>query len=363
MRRETVLIVCIVALFAGMFGVATLAPDALATDDTDGPTPQPHLDTQEVTITSERVDGQTVTLSIDLYLRQDARPRGLDADDAELRSENVSVRLRATDRETGLIADTTDLDVDPIEGERDFEVSGTITVDRDSAYDIEALVFQDDRRIEVGRTSVSGLDRLEPEYARSPVRFERFAGSDIPVVGYTVEAAGDEEADLGVSAYVTNTGDGDHDDVEVELIARQTDSNIIADSERVRVGDIRPGRTETAETTLTVPDGYNYYLDAVIWRDGVIVDTAREGATLNPNTTAPDVGRAEDEEEGVAVGDFVTDDAEEDVPAERDAVAEDEVEDDEQPGLGIAAALFALALVLAAVARIARRPTSPTPER
>lgn len=369
MRRETVLAICAIAVVAGMLGIATVASGVLATDEPEAqPSAALTLDTQEVTMTPEAIGGETVTLSVDLFLRQDAQvDRGFsleDVDDADLQSQNVSVRLRATDRSTGMVEDVTDLDVEPIEGERDFSVSGTVTLDRERSYDIEAIVFEDDRRTEVGRTRVSGLDSLEPDYADSPVQFERFTTADLPAVSYTVEDAGDDEADLGLSAYVTNAGDDVNDAVEVELIARQTDSNIVADSERVSIGAVRPGRTETAEAALSVPDGYNYHLDAVIWRDGVIVDSVREGATLDPEDPAPENETETDgQEETVEVGEFVTDDAEDDdAPADDglDDTAPPEDGDDAQPGFGIAAALAALVAALVAGRIVTNRTAATT---
>lgn len=374
MRRETVLVVCAIVVVAGLFGAAAVASDVLATHDDGADERQPsadlHLDTQEVTMTPEEIGGETVTLSVDLLLRQDVEvDRGFsigDVDDDELRSENVSVQLRATNRETGMIEDVTDLNVDPIAGERDFSVSGSITLDRENDYGIEAIVSRDNRRIEIGRTRVSGLDTLEPEYADSPVEFERFSIADLPAVSYTVEDAGDDEADLGVSAYVTNTGDELNDAVEVELIARQTDSNIVADSDQVTIGAIRPSRTETAESTLTVPDSYNYHLDAVVWRDGVIVDSIREGATLDPDEPAPaNETETDADEETVEVEEFATDDVDDDdaSPGDDEADAappagDDVEEDDEQPGFGIAAAVVALIGAVAVAARTAQRSTA-----
>jgi PGF-CTERM protein len=69
------------------------------------------------------------------------------------------------------------------------------------------------------------------------------------------------------------------------MALRQADSNIVAGRTSVPVGSIRPGRTTTVETQLTVPSGYNYYVDAVLRRDGVVIDSARGAANLDPRET------------------------------------------------------------------------------
>jgi hypothetical protein len=104
---------------------------------------------------------------------------------------------------------------------------------------------------------------------------------------------------VSVTAYLTNGGDEPAGDLELQLIARQADSNIVADSARVGVGEVRPGRSATPSTELVVPDNYTYYLDAVLWKDGVIVGSTRAVADLNPrrqagqNTTEVDLDSGE----------------------------------------------------------------------
>ncbi len=36
------------------------------------------------------------------------------------------------------------------------------------------------------------------------------------------------------------------------------------------------------DASASVPNDYNYYIDAVLLRDGVVIDTARGAANLNP---------------------------------------------------------------------------------
>jgi hypothetical protein len=86
------------------------------------------------------VSGQTAELEIQTRLTH-AGPT----------AENVTIELRATDLESGLLETTTTVQVDPIEGDREVTVNGTIRVARDGGYRIEAIVYQDGRRIEAWR--------------------------------------------------------------------------------------------------------------------------------------------------------------------------------------------------------------------
>jgi hypothetical protein len=77
---------------------------------------------------------------------------------------------------------------------------------------------------------------------------------------------------------------------------------------------IRPGRTVTPSVSLTVPSQYNCYLDTKLWRDGVVVGTARAPASLDPREPVP--WNTTTREVGLEVGDFDLDGG--DAPRDRD---------------------------------------------
>jgi PGF-CTERM protein len=193
---------------------------------------------------------------------------------------NVSVRFRATDAESGFVADTRTVDVGTIEEEGERLVETNLTVEREGGYRVEATVFRDGERVGSGGKVVSGLEALTPEYARTSVGF---SGEEaLPPVAFSVASASDDRTTLDLAATLTNRGDDASEDLRVTVVLRQADSNIVAARSAAEVGTIRPGRTETVETQVTVPSQYNYYIDAVLWKDGVVVDTARSAANLDP---------------------------------------------------------------------------------
>jgi PGF-CTERM protein len=233
--------------------------------------------------------------------------------------------------------------VGSVADEREVTARGNLTVEREGGYRIETVVYEDGRRRLTGTTEVRGVDTLTPAYAESTVRFHRF-DADLPSVQYHVEDVDDNRTTLTVSTYLTNGGDDAAGDLRLVVQARQADSNIVADEAEVDVGAIRPGRTETPTAELTVPTGYDYYLDAVLWKDGVIVGTARSAANLDPTETI-DVN-ATRREVGLRVGEFEPDEEpDEDAPApERTPTPSAS----SGPGFGVVAAVIALLGALAA---------------
>jgi len=293
-QREFALLGGFVAVVIAAGLVAALVPGALAEPEDD--TRRGFVDLREMSVASGAVSGETVTLDVEARLQHRGGP-----------SENVTVEFRAISTDSGLRETTRTVDIGALSDERETPVRTNLTVPRSGGYRIEAVVYQDGQRSSEGRTTVQGIEALTPAYARTPVQFHQFdgGGSDVPIIEYSVEDAGDQQTTLNVSTYLTNTGDDPSDDLRLVLKARQADSNIRAAERSITVGTIQPGQTARPATTLTVPSEYNYYLDAVLWKDGVIVGTASGVANLDPtetisvNETRRDVGlQVEDFERG-----------------------------------------------------------------
>jgi PGF-CTERM protein len=309
-------------------GIA-IVPGALA--DHDEPVRPGRIDVTEVTVERGPVAGSTATLHVTAALRH----RGG-------RSRNVSAVVRAVDDETGFVVATTRRNLSTVAGDRERRVNQSVTVEREGGYRIETLVYADGERVDTYRQTVRGVGTLQPAYARSTVDFHRFDGGEsaLPSVQYTVAETDDDRVTLNVSAYLTNRGDAASAPIRLVLIARQADSNIVADRATLRVDGIRPGRTATPAATLTVPDGYNYYLDAILRRDGVIVGSARSAANLDPTETI-DVDTTR-REVGLEVSDFADEEGEPAGKRDRPPEARPTETEAGGPGLGVGAAVAGL---------------------
>lgn len=268
------------SLFAGgavvVLGVtllaAALVPGTLAQPGDD--VRSSRLDIADTTLAAGAVGGETATLTVQTSLRHFGGP-----------AENVTVVYRAIDTDTGLVATTVSREVGAVSVDGELAVTTNLTVERQGGYRIETLVYQDQRRIETVRTTVNGVGTLQPDYARSPVKFHRFETVDLPAVQYSIENVRDNRTTLSVTTLLTNEGDAPAGDLRVVVTARQADSNIVAARSSMRVSGIEPGRTATPSTRLTVATGYNYHLDALLYKDGVIVGTAQSAANLDPTET------------------------------------------------------------------------------
>lgn len=333
--RTALLAAAAALLLAGAVGVVA-APDAIVdpreVDERPG-----DVRIVDAVVSPGEVRGETATLRLGVDLRH----RGSAV-------ENVTVRHRAIGVDSGLLVDETTVDAGTVDGGGERTVNGTVDVERAGGYRIETVVFADGERRAVQTTRVGGVGALTPDYADSRVGFTE---SNVwPTVAVSVREADNETATLSVSLSVTNRGDDASESLDLRVLVRQAESNVVADEASATVREVRPGRTDTVTTTVEVPANYNYYVDAALWSDDVLIDETQGVANLNPRETISANETVEDVE--FAVEEFSRDEGAAD-GNDGGGDASDRGSGDGTPGFGPVVAL--VALVGAALAARRRR--------
>ena len=338
MRRVWVLAGVLLAVVVASAGLALAAPGVFAEQEetrTSGT-----VDVTELSVSAGTVTGETVELQTDARL---ANRGGT--------SENVTVEFRAVGTDSGLVDARQTIDVGDITQSKEVRVVTNLTVNRGTDYRLETVVYRDGQRRDTRSKTVRGTGSLTPGYADVGVEFYRFTNPDLPVIEYAIEDVQANQTTMGVWTHLTNTGVDPSESLRVVLKARQVESNIVADQTEVSIDSIEPGKTTVPRATLSVPSAYNYYLDAIIYQDDVVVGTARSGASLDPtetvdvNTTTRDVG--------LEVSDFEPDAGDpndgRDDGATGDDARPETTEGEAGPGFGVVVTLAALAAGLLAV--------------
>jgi len=332
-RERALLALAATLLTAAVVGVVAV-PGALASPATEEERPG-RIDVREQVVTPGEVNGETAELTLLTDLRHEAGT-----------VENVSVRFRAVDARSGLLEDEAVVEVGEVDADGEFSVNGSLVVPRAGDYRLETTVYAGNDRVAATRTSVSGVEALTPAYADQDVAFTD--GRVWPTVAVAVESTGENETTLRITASVTNEGDAASEDLRLGVLLRQADSNVVADEAETTVGSVRPGRTNTVSVTVTVPSGYNYYVDAVLRDDGVRIDETQSVANLDPQRTISANESQEDVE--FEVDDFAGD--EEEVAMEAtESSRPDVAREDQTPGFGVVVALVALVAVALAARR------------
>lgn len=264
MSRERYLGGAAVAVLAVALLAAAVAPGVVAVPSDEPLRPGPVRIAEDVAIAPGEVSGATAELRLQTRVRHDGNP-----------ARDVSVRFRAYDAESGLLAAEETVELGTLETEGSVPVETSLRVEREGGYVVETTVFRDGEAVDSRRRQIAGMEALGTEV--------HFTDSDaVPPLSVSVDSVADNRTTLRVAASLTNGGTTPSQDLRVEYVVRQADSNLVAARASTDVGAIEPGRTVDAAATVAVPSEYNYYVDAALYRDGVLVDTARSVANLDP---------------------------------------------------------------------------------
>lgn len=335
-NRELALLITAGALLAvSAAGVAAI-PGAMDAPTHEEPPPGAVGVTEQVVSPGE-VTGQTAELTLRTDLDHHRGP-----------VENLSVRYRAIDSRSGLLEAEETVTVGDVDADGEFSVNGSLVVPRSDGYVLETTVYAGNDRVAQTTTNVEGVHALTPAYADQHVGF---ADSTLwPTVAVSVVAADDDTATLRIATSVTNDGDDRSEDLRLGVLLRQSESNVVADRAETTVESIRPGRTATVSITVDVPAEYNYYVDAALWHDDVLVDETQSVANLDPQETIDANETKEDVE--FSVGDFSEESDDDPTRAEADDADRREAPvEDETPGFGFVAAIAAIVGVALAARR------------
>jgi hypothetical protein len=156
MQRERTLAAAAAVVATVAVATAALVPGAIADPTEEGPVRPGPVELVELPISQTDVTGETVTLRVDAHLAHRGNP-----------TRNVTVRFRAVDGDSGLVATTRTVGVGDLTGDRETTATANLTVERAGDYRIEAAVFADGERRASGSRTVRGLGSLTPPYARS----------------------------------------------------------------------------------------------------------------------------------------------------------------------------------------------------
>ena len=268
MRFERTLAAAAVALLVVTAATVFVVPGALADPD-EGVTRPGRVDVTEVSVAPGEVRGGTADLRLLTRIDHRGPP-----------TPNVTVRFRAYDAESGLLVAERRRAAGQLTDDQSVQLNGTLRVPREGGYLLETTLYQDGQEVDQRTRRVSGVAALTPPYAVSPVAFTDRAA--LPPVAVSVASADDNRTRLRLTASLANGGDDPSGDLRVAFRLRQAESNLQTARATETVGRIEPGRTGEATAEVSVPTGYNYYVDAVLYRDGVVIDTARAVANLDP---------------------------------------------------------------------------------
>ena len=223
----------------------------------------------DIDILPERVTSTSVLLNVTTYIENNGNGE----------SGEAKLILKAFDSASGLLVGETTTPAGRINKDKTIPVSQRISVEREGGYRIDVVLFEDDERLRQRSVQISGIGDLTPNV--------HDIGIKIQEMDFLVENVTDSRVTIGVDIYLTNEGDFTSEDLPMLIKAREVDAGLLADKVWIATGSIKKENTIIKSCEIAVPDGYNYIVEALIWRNDTIVERGEGVVQLNPKRTIP----------------------------------------------------------------------------
>lgn len=200
-------------------------------------------------------------------------------DNLAARSGALNLTVKAFDGGSGMLVSTARAAVGVLEEDKSKEVVVRLELPRTSAYRIEVLVEQDGRQVQQGTVQVSNLQALEPTLYDTGLR--------VAAIDVQVQDTKDGRVELRCPVYLTNEGGAASRPLRLQLKAREVSTGILADEQWQDVTPIGRDQTRIQTLHITVPEHFNYALQAFLWDGDVIVEHGDGQVQLLPTYTKP----------------------------------------------------------------------------
>ncbi|HIE32089.1 MAG TPA: hypothetical protein EYP67_06895 [Methanosarcinales archaeon] len=250
----------------------------------------------DIDISADQVTSTEVVLNVTTYVEN----RG------DGGSGEAKLLLKAFDSVSELLVDQTTISAGTVPKGETLSVSQQISVEREGGYQIDVVLFEDEKRLSRRAKQIYGIGNLDPNIYDIGLKIQEmdFLVKNVTKVGEK------EKVRIGTDIYLTNEGDQASEDLPVLIKARESDAGLLADKVWISTGNIDRETTIIRSADIVVPDGYNYIVEVLIWKNDTIVERGDGVVQLNPMRTIP-----KDEQivpGSIKVSDFMPEPVEED---------------------------------------------------
>lgn len=244
------------------------------------------LSVSTMDVSAERITSSSATINVTTYIEND---KGGD-------SSNVSLLLKATDKDSGLLQLQERRFIGKVKKGSTAIVSQQVVLPRKGSYELEVTLFEGDVKKARGWKTISNLDSLLPNIKSS--------GIDIPEIDFIVRNTTGSRVIIQSDILFSNEGRQRTPGYKVQVKAKEQDADLIADKGWIDLGGIAPDTTIVKSINLTVPDQYNYIVQVLIWNNATIIKRGEGQVLLRPGEKLAEGEHVETR--NIKTSDFVT---------------------------------------------------------
>lgn len=230
-----------------------LAPLLAGCTDFDAERPVNYVFVQGIDVSAPEVGSGRLVLLVNTTVDNSMAPSG-----------DLRLLTKAFDQSTGLLVQQVETPVPPLGKEETRIVSTRLDLARAPGYRLQVDLYQDDEVVRGAALDVGNLDSLEPNLYDTGLR--------IAAIDFEVLSTAGNRTSVRSTVYLTNEGRQGSRPLSLQLKAREVSTSLLAAQVWAQVGPVPLDATRAHNATLSLPDGYNYAVEAVLWDGDIIVE-------------------------------------------------------------------------------------------
>ena len=190
-------------------------------------------------------------------------------------SKPLSLSMKVTNSDTGFLVSKKDVLVGKVVGHTMANISQSLDLPKNGdSYTIYAALMEDGVEVNGGSRTIYHLDNLQVDTAIIDLKVDSLE--------FMVRKANNGAVVIENDAYISNIGQNISPESDLLVKATEMDSHLVADKKWSKISGIAPDATAIEGINLTVPDQYNYQIEATIWRNGSQIAMGEGQVILKP---------------------------------------------------------------------------------
>ncbi|MHB1260882.1 MAG: DUF7490 domain-containing protein [Thermoplasmatota archaeon] len=226
---------------------------------------QNYVFVQGIDVSAPEVGSGRIVLLVNTTLDNSMAPSG-----------DLRLLTKAFDQSTGLLVEQVETPVAPLGKEETRIVSTRLDLVRAPGFRLSVDLYQDDQVVRGASLDVGNLDSLEPNLYDTGLR--------IAAMDFEVLSTSGNRTSVRATVYLTNEGREGSRPLSLQLKAREVSTSLLAAQTWASVGSVSLDATRAYNATLSLPDGYNYAVEAVLWDGDIIVERGSGHVQFAPTT-------------------------------------------------------------------------------
>ncbi len=221
---------------------------------------------EDVSVTALAVHSSTVLLDVNVTV------------ESGYTGEGWSIRVRAVDEATGLLAASATKPLDAVDDAKAVSVALSVEVPRKASSRLMVDVLDKGILVDQWYLQVRQLNLLPPDVEDIGVLVDH--------LDLNARGVANGRVDIDAALYLVNERTTASEAIMAQVVVREVTTRLVVDEQWVEVPSIVGGGTAIGRISLDLPDSQAYMIESTLWSESFVVGRASEALEFGKNGSA-----------------------------------------------------------------------------